>query len=79
VALPAGPGGFTLSDPWIGTALMEAAKFKDVRIEELPYFFSPTSPSDVFDMMCKSMVRATYVYDRQAADVQRRIEQTIEE
>ncbi len=79
VALPAGPGIFTLSDPWIGTALMEAAKFKDVRIEELPCFFSPTSPSDVFDMMRKSMVRATYVYDRQATDVQRCIEQTIKD
>jgi len=57
---------------------MEAAKFKDVRIE-LPCFFSPTSPSDVFDMMRKSMVRATYVYDRQATDVQRCIEQTIKD
>jgi len=77
VALPAGPGIFTLSDPWICTALMEAAKFKDVRIEELPCVYAPTSPSDLFDMMRKSMVRATYVYERQAADVQRRIEQAI--
>src|SRR5215471_283253 len=32
VALPAGPGMFALSDPWILTALMEAANFADVRI-----------------------------------------------
>lgn len=79
VALPAGPGTFTLSDPWILTALMEAAKFTDVQIDELPCFFAPASPSDVFDMMRKSMVRATYVYEQQTADVQRRIEQAIKD
>jgi ubiquinone/menaquinone biosynthesis C-methylase UbiE len=79
VALPAGPGIFTLSDPWILTALMEAAKFSDVRIEEIPCFYEPTSPSDVFDMMRKSMVRATYLYERQAPAVQHRIEQAIKD
>ena len=79
VALPAGPGIFTLSDPWILTALMEAAKFTDVRIDELPCFFATSLPGDVFDMMRKSMVRATYVYERQTADVQHRIEQTIKD
>ncbi len=76
-APPPGPGTFTLSDPWILTALMEAAKFADLRIEELVCFFAPASPADMFDMMRKSMVRATYVYERQTADVQRRIEQAI--
>jgi hypothetical protein len=33
----------------------------------------------VFDMMRKSMVRATYVYERQTADVQHRIEQAIKD
>ena len=79
VAIPAGPGTFTLSDPWILTGLMEAAKFKDVSIQELPCFFAPASASAVFDMMRKSMVRATYVYERQTADVQRRIEETIKD
>ena len=79
VALPAGPGIFTLSDPWILTALMEAAKFANVRVDELPCFFAPASPTDVFDMMRKSMVRATYVYERQTADVQHRIEQSIKD
>jgi len=79
VVLPPGPGIFTLSDPWVLTALMEAAKFADVRIDELPCFFAPASPSEVFDMMRKSMVRATYVYERQTADVQHRIEQAIED
>ena len=79
VTLPAGPGIFTFSDPWILTALMESAKFSDVRIDEVPCFYAPTSPSAVFDMMRKSMVRATYVYERQTADVQKRIEQAISE
>jgi ubiquinone/menaquinone biosynthesis C-methylase UbiE len=79
VVLPAGPGIFTLSDPWILTALMEAAKFADVRIDELPCFFAPASPTSVLDMMRKSMVRATYVYERQTAQVQRRIAQVIED
>jgi SAM-dependent methyltransferase len=77
VSLPAGPGIFTLSDPWILTALMEAAKFSDVRIEEIPCVYAPTSPTDVFDMMRKSMVRATYLYERQTPAVQQRIEQAI--
>ena len=79
VALPAGPGIFMLSDPWILTALMEAAKFTDVQIDELPCFFAPTSASAVFDMMRKSMVRATYIYERQTADVQHRIEHAIKD
>jgi len=79
VTLPAGPGIFTLSDPWILTALMESAKFSDVRIEEVPCFYAPTSPTDVFDMMRKSMVRATYVYERQTPAVQHRIEQAIKD
>jgi ubiquinone/menaquinone biosynthesis C-methylase UbiE len=79
VALPAGPGIFTLSDPWILTALMEAAKFTDVRIEEIPCFYAPTSASGVLEMMRKSMVRATYVYERQTPEVQHRIEQAIKD
>jgi ubiquinone/menaquinone biosynthesis C-methylase UbiE len=79
VAPPAGPGTFTLSDPWILTALMEAGKFTQVRIDELPCFFAPASPSDVFDMMRRSMVRPSYVYERQAPQVQRRIEQAIKD
>src|SRR5258708_8902250 len=63
VAPPAGPGLFALSDPWILTALMEAASFTDVRIDELPCFYAPAAPSGLFDMMRKSMVRATYVYE----------------
>ena len=77
VALPAGPGIFTLSDPWILIALMEAAKFSDRRIEEVACVYAPTSPTDVFDMMRKSMVRATYLYERQTPAVQHRIEQAI--
>jgi ubiquinone/menaquinone biosynthesis C-methylase UbiE len=79
VTLPAGPGTFTFSDPWILTALMESAKFSDVRIDEIPCFYAPTLPSAVFDMMRKSMVRATYIYERQTADVQKRIEQALTE
>jgi ubiquinone/menaquinone biosynthesis C-methylase UbiE len=77
VMLPTGPALFMLSDPWVLTALMEAANFGDVRVEELPCFFAPSSPRSLFDMMRKSMVRATYVYERQSQEVQRRIEQTI--
>jgi ubiquinone/menaquinone biosynthesis C-methylase UbiE len=79
IALPAGPGTFALSDPWILTALMEAGKFTEVRIDELPCCFAPASPGDVFDMMRNSMVRPSYVYERQTAEVQRRIEQAIKD
>jgi hypothetical protein len=56
---------------------MKAANFRDVRIDELPCFYAPAAPSGLFDMMRKSMVRATYVYERQSAAVQLRIEQAI--
>jgi ubiquinone/menaquinone biosynthesis C-methylase UbiE len=79
VALPAGPGVFTLSDPWVLTALMEAAGFGNVRIDEIACFFAPASPNGVFDMMRKSMVRATYVFERQTPEVQHRIEQAIKD
>jgi len=79
VALPAGPGVFTLSDPWICAALMEAATFTDVRIEELPCFFASTSQGDLFEIMRKSTVRATYVYDRQSPEMQSRIEQALKD
>jgi len=58
---------------------MEAAKFSDVRIEEVACVYAPTSPTDVFNMMRKSMVRATYLYERQTPVVQHRIEQAITE
>lgn len=77
VALPASPNLFMLSDPWVATALMEAAKFTDVKIEEVPSYFAAPSPETVFDFMRKSMVRSTYMYDRSSSDVQRRIEQGI--
>ena len=38
---------------------MEAANFTDVRIDEFPCFYAPAAPSGLFDMMRKSMVRAT--------------------
>lgn len=79
VALPAGPGLFMLSDPWASTALMDAAAFTDIRTEEVPSFFAAASPDAVFDMMRKSTVRSTYVYDRQSPEVQLRIEQAIKD
>lgn len=77
VTLPAGPGMFMLSDPWVVTALMEAAGFSDVQIEELPSSFAPASPRSLFDMMRNSMVRSAYVFERQTQEVQSRIEQAI--
>jgi hypothetical protein len=54
---------------WTGDyGLMEAASFTDVRIDELPCFYAPAAPSGLFDMMRKSMVRATYVYKRQSEE-----------
>jgi len=66
-----------LSDPWVLTALMEAASFSDVHIEELPSFFAPASPRSLFDLMRNGTVRVTYVFERQTQEVQSRIEQTI--
>jgi ubiquinone/menaquinone biosynthesis C-methylase UbiE len=79
VALPAGPGLFMLSDPWVSTALMEAATFTDVETEELPCFYAPVSSDSIFELMRKSMVRATYVYDRQSPEIQSCIEQALKE
>jgi len=77
VQVPGGPGLFMFSDPWVATCFMEAANFTDVRINELPCSFAPSSPTGLFDMMHKSMVRAAYVFDRQSKDVQLRIEKAM--
>ncbi len=77
VQVPAGPGLFMFSDPWVATGILEAASFIEVRVDELPCSFAPSSPSGLFEMMHKSMVRAAHVYDRQSNDVQRRIQQAM--
>ena len=79
VALPSGPNIFMLSDPWAATALMDAARFTEVSIDEIPSYFAAASSEIVFDFMRKSMVRATYIYDHSPPDVQNRIEQGIKD
>jgi ubiquinone/menaquinone biosynthesis C-methylase UbiE len=79
VGLPAGPSLFMLSDPWMSSALLEAATFTNVSIEELTCSFAASSPDDIFEAMRKSTVRASYVFARQSPEVQRRIEQALKE
>jgi SAM-dependent methyltransferase len=79
VTLPPGPGIFMLSDPWVSAALMEAATFTDVKAEELPFSYTPSSPDEVFQLMRRSMVRATYVYDRQPPETQSVIERALKD
>lgn len=72
-----GPTMFMLSDPWGCAALMDATGFSEVRIEEVPCYFEPTAPSDVFEFMRKCTVRAAYLYESQSPQKQREIESAV--
>lgn len=73
VGLPPGPGAFMLSDPLICEALMDAAGFSEVRLEELPCQFRMTSSAGVLEFMRKCSPRANRIYEHQPAEIQQRI------
>lgn len=58
------PGMFMLSDPWVSSALMDAAGFKEVSIVEVPSYFEPTSPEEVVVFLHKSTVRPAEAFNR---------------
>lgn len=74
VGLPTGPSQYMLSDPMVCAALMDAARFADVKIDEIPTHFTARAPGDVLEFMRKCALRAIYIFDRQSPEVQAKIE-----
>jgi hypothetical protein len=66
-----------LSDPLVSAALLDAASFDDVRVDEVPCHFTVRTPGDVFSFMSKCSPRGMYIYDRQPAHVQATIRQAL--
>lgn len=54
-----------------------AARFADVRIEEVATHFTASAPGDVLEFMRRCALRAIYVFDRQSPDMQSRIEDAL--
>jgi SAM-dependent methyltransferase len=79
LAPPPGPSQFALSDPWISLALMEAAGFTEVRVEEVASTFTPDGPGEVVEFMRKCTVRGADTYARQVPEVQALIRAALEE
>jgi len=73
VGLPPGPNAFMLSDPLICEALMDAAGFSEVRIEELSCHFRMRSQGDILEFMRKCAPRASHIYEHQTDEIQHRI------
>jgi hypothetical protein len=46
-----------------------AARFADVRIEEVAAHFTASAPGDVLEFMRRCALQAIYVFDRQSPDV----------
>jgi ubiquinone/menaquinone biosynthesis C-methylase UbiE len=78
VRLPAGPGAFMLGEPHICTALMQAAGFVDVRVDEVPCHFNVRRSTDVREFMHKCAPRTLPLYKAQTADVRACIEHALE-
>jgi SAM-dependent methyltransferase len=77
VEAPTGPGPYMLGDPMVATAVMDAARFADIRIEPLPCVFALDAPDDLFQFMMKCSPRAAYLYERQPAEGRALIEQSL--
>lgn len=77
VEAPTGPGPYMMGDPMVCTAMMDAARFTDVRIVDLPCAFTLETSDDLFDFMLKCAVRATYIYERQPTAARARIERAL--
>lgn len=79
VNLPTGPGAYMLSDPLVSTALMEAAGFADVRIDEVPCHFTVRQKTEIVEFLKKCAPRALPVYEAQPAHVRTLIDRALEE
>lgn len=77
--LPTGPGAFMLSDPMVSVAVMEAAGFSDVRVEEVPCYFDLTTREEMREFLHKCAPRALPIYEAQSAEVRARIDSALED
>jgi hypothetical protein len=77
IRFPTAPSQYMLSNPMVSAAMMDAAGFTDVAVEEVPCHFTSSSAGDVLSFMRKCAPRAVFIYDRQSPETQARIEQDL--
>lgn len=77
ISMPPGPSQFMLSDPWVCSALMDAATFTDVSVSEIPSVFEAKSPQEVVEFMRKCTGRAANLYNRQTPARQLEIDKAL--
>jgi ubiquinone/menaquinone biosynthesis C-methylase UbiE len=73
------PSMFMLGDPWVSSALMDAAGFRDVKIVEIPCHFEPSSPAEMVDFLRKYTVRSADVFNQLAPARQKQVEVALTE
>ena len=77
VKRPPGPSLYMLSDPLVSVALMDAARFTEIGVAELPCFFTVRTPNDILDFLLKCGARGAYAYEQQPAEARARIDQIL--
>lgn len=76
--LPPGPGAYLMSDPLVCRAVMEAAGFADVGVEQIACHFTVETPADILAFLHKCSPRALPLYQAQTAEVRSRIDQALQ-
>ena len=71
------PGMFMLSDPWVSSALMDAAGFKDVTIDQFQIYFEPSSTDDVIEFLYKSTMRPAEAFNQMTPERRLEAEQAL--
>lgn len=79
VKRPPGPTLYMLSDPLVSVALMDAARFTDIGVVDLPCFFTVRTPDDILDFLLKCGARGAYAYEQQPAEARARIDRLLRE
>lgn len=75
--MPTGPSPYMLGDPMVCTAIMDAARFTGLRIDDAPLTFDLKASSEVFEFLLKCSPRGAYIYRQQPAEARARIEQAL--
>ncbi len=73
IPLPPAPPLFQMAERAFTLATLDAAGFRDVKIQEIPIAFQGARPDDAWDWFEKSTVRTMMMFTQQTPEVQARI------
>lgn len=75
--MPTGPSPYMLGDPMVCTAIMDAARFTVLRIDDAPLVFPLKTSGEVFEFLLKCSPRGAYIYRQQPAEARAAIERML--